>query len=245
MKHHSAPLPATEIPGHRIVLFLMIALVFLYLRSFLFPATPLAAQYDAVFFFEHAKRILLGQVPFRDFFEFVMPGTDLLYAGIFRVFGVHAWLAGAIVILLGLALTAVVLRISQKIFRGNTAFLPPLLFLIFDFDSARDATHHWYSTLFVLMAALVLLSGRTWRRVFCAGILCGIATLFTQSQGLFGFVSIAVFLIAIGPTEKQSKALLVKQMAILGVPLIAIVGGVLGYYVSSAGVHALVYALWD
>jgi hypothetical protein len=245
MKPNSASLPATEIPGHRIVLFLMVALLFLYLRSFFFPGTPLAAQYDAVFFFEHAKRILLGQVPFRDFFEFVMPGTDLLYAGIFRVFGVHAWLAADIVILLGLALTAVVLRISQKIFHGNTAFLPPLLFLIFDFDSARDATHHWYSTLFVLMAALVLLSGRTPRRVFCAGILCGIATLFTQSQGLFGFVSIAVFLIAIGLTEKQSRALLVKHMAILGVPLIVIVGGVVGYYSYRAGAHVMVYALWQ
>jgi hypothetical protein len=92
----------------------MATLVFLYLRSFLLPGTPLAAQYDAVFFFEHAKRILLGQEPFRDFFVFVMPGTDLLYAGIFRIFGVHAWVAAAIVILLGLALTAVVLRISQK-----------------------------------------------------------------------------------------------------------------------------------
>ena len=75
--------------------------MFLYLRSLFFPGTPLAAQYDAVFFFEHAKRILLGQIPIRYFFVFVMPGTDVLYAAIFRVFGVHAWLAAAIVILLG------------------------------------------------------------------------------------------------------------------------------------------------
>lgn len=60
---------------------------------------------------------------------------------------------------------------------------------------------------------------------------------FTQSQGLFGFVSIAVFLIAIGLTEKQFKALLGKQAAILGVPLIVIVSRVLGYYASRAGAH--------
>jgi len=54
--------------------------VFLYLRSLFFPGTPLAAQYDAVFFFEHAKRIVLGQIPIRYFFVFVMPGTDVLYA---------------------------------------------------------------------------------------------------------------------------------------------------------------------
>jgi hypothetical protein len=243
MKHQSPRFPPT-ILNHRVVLFLMATLVFLYLRSFRLPGTPLAAQYDAVFFFEHAKRILLGQVPFRDFFVFVMPGTDVLYAGIFRIFGVHAWVAATIVVLLGLALTAVVLRISQKILHGNTAFLPPLLFLIFDFDSARDATHHWYSTLLILMAALVLLSGRTRRRVFYAGILCGIATIFTQSRGLFGLVSIAVFLLSIGFIEKQSRALLVKQMAILGAPFVAIVGGVLGYYAYKAGSHALVYALW-
>src|ERR1700722_13929190 len=153
-------------PDRKNVLFLSAILTFLYLRCFLLPGTPLAAQYDAVFYFEHAKQILSGWIPFRDYFAFVLPGTDLLYAGIFRVFGVRAWVAAAIAILLGLALTAVVLRISQKMFSGNIAFLPPLFFLIFDFDSARDATHHWYSTLLLLLALLLLLSARSSSRLF-------------------------------------------------------------------------------
>src|ERR1700678_1434688 len=170
-------------PDRKDVLFLSAILTFLYLRCFLLPGTPLAAQYDAVFFFEHAKQILSGGIPFRDYFVFVMPGTDLLYAAIFRVFGVRAWVAAAIVILLGLALTAVVLRISQKIFSGNIAFLPPLFFLIFDFDSARDATHHWYSTFLVLAALPLLLSARSRKRLFFAGLLCSFAVLFTQTRG--------------------------------------------------------------
>jgi hypothetical protein len=244
MKQQAESLPVAEIPRHRILSFLAIATVFLYLRSFIFPGTPIAAQYDAVFFFEHAKRVLSGQLPFRDFFVFVMPGTDLLYAAIFRIFGMHSWVAAMIVVVLGLTLTATVLRISQTIFHGNRAFLPPLLFLIFDFDSARDATHHWYSTLFVLMAALTLLPARTKQRALYAGVLCGVATIFTQSQGLLGFGAIALFLILIGRVERQSTAQHVTQMAFLAGPFVAIVGGVLAYYAYHAGVHALVYALW-
>ena len=80
MEEHSA----THAAGHlsRAVLGLSVtgALVFLYLRTFLLPATPFVAIGDQVLFFTRALRIMNGQVLYRDFFELVTPGTDLLYA---------------------------------------------------------------------------------------------------------------------------------------------------------------------
>jgi hypothetical protein len=47
--------------------------VFLFLRTFLLPATPFAATDDQSLFFARAVRIVQGQVPYRDFFEIVTP----------------------------------------------------------------------------------------------------------------------------------------------------------------------------
>src|SRR3954449_6470604 len=59
-----------------------------YLRSFLFPATPLLLWGDALGYATKGVRILEGQLPYRDFFDFVTPGTQLLYALLFRINGV-------------------------------------------------------------------------------------------------------------------------------------------------------------
>ena len=71
------------------------ALLFLYLRTFLLPGTAYLAQGDQILFFARAVRVAHGQVLYRDFFELVTPGTDLLYAAAFRVFGIHAWVMQA------------------------------------------------------------------------------------------------------------------------------------------------------
>lgn len=74
---------------------------FLYLRTFLLPATPFVAHDDQMLFFSRGLRIAHGQVLYRDFFELVTPGTDLLYAAAFRIFGVHAWITSAAVFVSG------------------------------------------------------------------------------------------------------------------------------------------------
>ena len=66
------------------------AFIFLYLRTFALPAVPFVGNGDELLFFVRALRIAHGEIVYRDFFELVTPGTDLLYAAGFKVFGVHA-----------------------------------------------------------------------------------------------------------------------------------------------------------
>ena len=189
---------ATDAGGHlsRYVLGLFVAgAVFLYLRTFLLPATPFVAIGDQVLFFTRAVRIVDGQVLYRDFFELVTPGTDLLYALGFRIFGVHAWLMQAWAIALGLALSCVITLIAARIVRGPLVLLPGLLFLVFDFNSALDITHHWYSTLAAMAAAGVLMGGPSLQRISAAGSLCAIATLFTQTQGALALLALVMYLL--------------------------------------------------
>ena len=219
--------------------FFSVSLLFLYLRTFTLGGVPLIVSLDETLYFEHGIRILHGQVPFRDYFTYVMPGSDLLYAAVFGLLGVHAWLAQAFVIFLGITNAVVLVWICSRILKGPLVFLPALLFLVLDFDVAKDATHHWYCTLLVMAAAGVLIDGRTVGRVVTAGILCGLGTVFTQSQGLLSLIAIGVFLIWV--RDGQSRVGL--QLAALILPFAIIVGAVLGYYVYRAGVASLYFAL--
>jgi hypothetical protein len=239
MKSHLFREPGNDIPRRSFFLFAAAALAFLYLRTFTLGGTPLIESLDETLYFEHGIRILHGQVPFRDYFTFVMPGSDLLYAGVFGLLGVHAWLAKAFVIFLGFTIAGLVLWISSRILQGPLQFLPALLFLVLDFDISRDATHHWYCTLLVLAAVGVLLGGRTLGRVGLVSVLCGLGTLFTQSQGLLSLIAIGAYLVL----TRDRKSRFAAELAWLTLPFVIIVGSVLAYYSYRAGFASVYFAL--
>lgn len=218
------------------------ALVFLYLRTFLLPATPFVAIGDQVLFFTRAARIVGSQVLYRDFFELVTPGTDLLYALGFRIFGVHAWLMQAWAIALGLTLCCVITLIAARIVRGPLILLPALLFLVFDFNSAMDITHHWYSTLAAMAAAGVLMGGPSLYRIAAAGSLCALATLFTQTQGALALLALLIYLLWLKRSQAQGPSILSALTALL-LPFLLIVCCVLGYYVHKAGLQTIFFDL--
>lgn len=239
MKNESTSQQTGNIRRFHIFLFLVIAFVFLYLRTFLLPATPLVAYGDEVHYFLHAVRMLHGQLPYRDFFTFVLPGTDLLYAGTFRLLGVHQWVAQGYVVIIGLLLTGVITWLSSSILRGPLVMLPGLLFLVFDIDSALDATHHWWSTLFVMVAAGILLAGRSNRRIAAAGGLCGVAALFTQTQGALGLLAIALYLAWTGGEDNRSSRFR-EQFLLLSIFAI-VVASFAGYFAYRVGFRTLTY----
>ncbi|MDT7812508.1 MAG: hypothetical protein QOJ42_2424 [Acidobacteriaceae bacterium] len=185
------------------VLFLAAAGVFLYLRTFLLPAAPFAATDDQSLLFARAVRILQGQLPYRDFFEIVTPGTDLIYAVGFRVFGVHAWVMPMWTIATGLAFSLLITYIAAQIVHGSSVWLPALLFLVFDFNSGLDLTHQWFSTFAALAIVAVLMGGISGRRIFAAGLLCAVAILFTQTKGALVFLGVALYLVWV--TKRQEE----------------------------------------
>ena len=237
--------PAQQIAGQLSTSHLALAItgaaVFLYLRNFLLPAIPFIAHDDQILFFARALHILHGRVLYRDFFEFVPPGIDLLYAAGFRLFGVHAWLLQAWNIALGLALFAIVTSLAGRILRGPVILLPGLLFLVFDYDVAMVPTHHWFSTLAVLAAAAALSSCLTPLRLAAAGLLCAIATLFTQTQGILAFAALLLYLIWLFRSENPPK--LTTRLAAFAFPYLLVLTCVLGYYADKAGSRTLFFDL--
>jgi hypothetical protein len=218
------------------------AFIFLYLRTFLFPATPFATIDDQLLFFVRAVRILHGEVLYRDFFEFVTPGTDLLYAAAFKVFGIHAWVMQAWLVLTGLTIAAVITLIARRLFQGWLMLLPALLFVVFDFNSGLDLTHHWFSSLAALCAVAVLVDEVDTRRLFAASFFCGLAALFTQTEGALAFIALVIYWLWFR-WQSAEKSSLLADLAALTLPFVVTVSWVLGYYASKAGGRTLFFDL--
>jgi len=240
MSWHEAKQTEPPISHIHLVLFLAGAGVFLYLRTFLLPAAPFAATDDQSLFFARAVRILQGQVPYRDFLEIVTPGTELIYAVGFRLFGVHAWVMPMWTIATGLAFSLLITYIAAQIVDGPSVWLPALLFLVFDFNSALDLTHQWFSTFAALAMVAVLMGGLSGRRIFSAGLLGAVAILFTQTKGTLVVVGVALYLIGV---TKPRDTNLARRLALFILPVVVPVACVLGYYVYKSGFQRVLFDL--
>lgn len=163
-----------------------------YFREFVFPNIPCLPWADAVGFLNNGTRIVAGRLPYRDYFAFLPPGTELTYAFLIREFGAHAWIPALMMVCLAAVTVLLMTLLAGQVMRGRAVVLPGLLLVGFALPGAMDATHHWFSTVAVLAASLILLAGSTWPRVAAVGILCGIAACYTQNKGamaVFGFIA--------------------------------------------------------
>jgi hypothetical protein len=168
---------------------------FLYVSLFYIPAIPIHLFADQVTLLFDARRMFDGQMIYRDFFQFTLPGTHVLYFGLFKIFGVRTWIPNVMLIVIGVSTMWLMILISRKVLPGKVAFLPAVLFLVVPFRSQFDATHHWYSTLAVMGALALIMEARTPLRLAGAGALLGLSTCFTQTRGLPAAVGVALFLV--------------------------------------------------
>src|SRR6266478_7526949 len=180
-----------------------------YLREFVLPHAPVMSWADQMLFATDGARIVAGQMPYRDYFQFVTPGTDLVYAFLFQHLGLLLWIPNLLMVCL--AATAVLLTTlaASKILRGSFIALPAALTVGFVLFGGLDATHHWFSALLAIIAMLVLFQlpegSQDWR-VALAGALCGLAASFMQSKGATVTAGFLIYLIWRSLHEKQKAS---------------------------------------
>jgi hypothetical protein len=171
----SGPIP---IAGVAVLSFLVC-----YFRAFIFPHVPIVLWGDQIGFFDDGSRIVNGQLPYRDFFQIVPPGTDLTYALLIRSFGWSGWIPNLLMAFLAALMAALIVLVARRLMVGAVTLMPALLFMGFSLYGGLDPTHHWFSAIAIMVAMLVLLDGTTLPRVVVAGALCGLAACFTQTKG--------------------------------------------------------------
>lgn len=166
-----------------------------YFRSFIFPCIPVVLGGDQVGYFNNGSRFAAGQMPYRDYFEIVPPGTDLVYALLIKAFGVRVWIPNLLMAILAAAAAMLMTWIASRLMQGAMVLLPGLFLAGLVLPASMDATHHWFSAILTLAASAVLLPGTSLRRVAAAGALCGLAACFTQSEGAIAAAALSAYLV--------------------------------------------------
>lgn len=221
--------------------FLLGAAAFLYLHLFFPPWTPIWRGYDEAGYLLNGRRLLEGEVLYRDIFQFVPPGINLLNLLLLKLFGSRVWILNAMVVLIGVSFAWLGIAISSKVLEGRAVFLPSLLFLVSAFRFALEATHHAYSVLAVMAATAVVIEKRNPARVAVAGALCGLASCFTQTHGLMALWALAVFLLWEYRQERASGQQALKSAVCLFAPFLAVGLAVSAYFVWKAGLQRFLY----
>jgi len=189
--------------------------IFLYLNLFVLPATPRAATGDQSLYLHNAARMYEGQLIYRDYDYFTLPGMDVLYLSLFKVFGIKAWIPPMLLVLVGMVSMWLSIEIASKVMTGPAIFLPGFLFLTLPYAGYLDATHHLLNVLAATAALAVAIEKRTMARVAWAGVLWGWGTCFAQSL-ILGPMGFGLFLLWECLRLKEPwSALLKKELCLL------------------------------
>jgi hypothetical protein len=218
-------------------LFLLAALIFLYRRLFVFLFLPTAGNVigDCFRFLASGQRLYQGEMIYRDFFDFVPPGTAIVNFLLFKLFGLRLWIPDLSALLLALGLVCTGVAISKKLMRPSLALMPSAVFLVGLSSFLQDPTHHWYSLLAASAAIAVLIEKRTTLRIAAAGLLCGISASFNQTSGLAAVVGFAFYLLWESRQRNESWNRLLRNQAWLLLSFLATVLAVSAYFICEAG----------
>jgi hypothetical protein len=214
-----------------------------YFHSFIFPNIPLLPFGDAAYFLNNGRRIVAGQLPYRDYFAFLPPGIELTYALMIKGFGSRAWIPNLMIALLAAAAAWLMTLIAAHLMRGAFIALPGLLLAGFVLPGSFDATHHWFSTIAVMVAVLVLLNGDSFPNIAAAGFLCGIAAWYTHTKGMMVVAGFLIYLILKSRQENvPARHRWLKCILLSGLALAVFAAGNL-YFIRAVGLSRWFYCL--
>jgi hypothetical protein len=169
--------------------------IFLYVNLFMRPGLPYLLGGDQAYFWTYAQRMFHGERVYRDFFQFSPPGADLVFLGVFRIFGVRIAPLNWVVLILGVALCWIVFRLARRVGGRGYTFLAALLFLTLIYTRLLNATHHFFALLAILCAVLILNRASSRWKFAAAGASLGCASFFTQTHGAAALAAFSAFII--------------------------------------------------
>jgi len=191
--------------------------IYLFINLFISARTPFLLGGDQIYFWADAQRMLFGEHPYQDFFQFTPPGTDVFYFALFKLFGPRIWVTNIVVLVVGVALCWVCFSISRQIMSRWSAVLATCLFLTLVYTKMLTATHHWFSVLIILCATSLAMRGITSSRIAAAGLLLGVASFFTHTHAAAAALAFVLFLALQNVRVKQPVRFLLRNLALLGI----------------------------
>ncbi len=145
-----------------------------------------------------------------DFFEFVAPGSFYLVFWVWKIFGVHYFVANFLAILFIFFSAIGIYKISQEISNNRLRYLPPLIFIISSFYWPI-ISYHTFNIFFIIWAVYFFIKGLknySVNNFIISGLLTSLSILFLQHLGIISLLALSFFLFILFLKEK--KHLLLK-----------------------------------
>jgi hypothetical protein len=214
---------------------------FLYANLFYRPGIPYLLGGDQAYFWTYAQRMFFGERPYLDFFQFSPAGANLVFLAFFRAFGIRIAALNWIVLLLGVALSWVIFRLSRRFLDRALALLATLLFLTLIYTRLLNATHHFFALLAILCAVSAMHRSSSRWTIAAAGVLLGCASFFTQTHGAAALIAFTAFILWDSWRAKIAPRSAFPNLVLLWACFCAAVLLLNAHFLISAGVHQL----WD
>lgn len=187
-----------------------------------------------------AVRVIEGQIPFRDFFEVMGPGTFYWLALFFKLLGV-TWLATRIDLLVTtLGISLLLLYLARRLPGGHEA-APVIFYVAVSFHTWNAISHHMDSNLIGLLSFAALVFWMDKPRplsIFLAGAGAGLTTWFILPKGLLLLLSFVVLLGMLyrkDPVFRPALATLLSGFAVVNAAGLA-------WFRAAGGLPDLIYA---
>src|SRR5262249_26771791 len=185
---------------------------------------------------------------YRDFFDFLTPGSFYLYAGAFRIGGVSITTARVTTALLNAVSATCTYALALQVASATEAIPAALLVVGTCIPAWNMASHHCVTTRLGLATAAVLLAER-WRsssrgRPAAAGALAGLAVCTNQGRGalLLVWLAIAVPALAFSRGDVRSWRSAACELGCAAMGGAAVCAALLGYAVWRSSLGELLYA---
>lgn len=146
---------------------------------------------------------------FIDFFEFYPPASFYLIFWLWKIFGVHYFIAKFFAIVIVFSSSIGIYKISQIISKNKFNYIPPIIFIIASIYWPI-INHNTFNILFIIWAVYFFLKGLSdysSKNFLISGLLTGLSILFLQQKGVILFFSLLSFLLILFFKEKKYQLL--------------------------------------
>ena len=225
----------------------LVAAAFAYLMAY----PPALNGADESYVLYESKRLWEGDAPYRDFFDFITPGTFYFYAAAYALVGPTITAARGATALLNAASCGLTYVLARHVASPAVSALAAAAFITGMVPAWNHAGHHWLATFLSLATAAVTLS-RRWRdsgraRPALAGALGAALVCSHQGRGTWVVAVARVTLPVLrldppGPDRGWRRA--VRESAWAALAALAVATPMLGWAVWRSSLREVVYATY-
>lgn len=201
-------------------------LIFLFLPLLTYKYSPVIG--DIAEYLNNPARVIVGQLPYRDFWLLMSPGEVFLPALIYKMFGLNINLLLIFSIFINALIGLFSFFLGRAIFKEN--FFALIVALLIFFNGVPAYVGYTYINayfLFLLLAALFFINywrNNNYYHLFLSGLFIGLAFFFRIYE--VGAAALAIFLLVLfeGKIKKQTNKAIVKSVSIFSSGILLIIG---------------------